>query len=161
MPRATATTRGRGKGRGRGRAVASSSPTKRGRKAVVESDDEGGIVDEGSEYQGSDNDGQPPPVKKTRQVQVVVPSRKKASSTPEWVSLEADESAEVSDSGQEEGDEDQLQDEGEEIGSDIDQVSEPDEVAFTRPSTSPVRKSKVLPVQSPPTPSPKYVYQLH
>lgn len=45
-----------------------------------------------------------------------------ACSTPEWVSLEAKEDNEVSDTEEEE--EDQLNDEGEEVGSDIGRVSE-------------------------------------
>ncbi|KAI0337022.1 hypothetical protein BDW22DRAFT_1433652 [Trametopsis cervina] len=158
MPRGTPSARARGRGRGRGRSAASSSPTKRGQKPVVESEDDSVVVDNGSPEEGSDYDPQPRSVNITprkNKVQVVVPSRNKAPSMSEWVSLEADEDNEVSDSEKDREEEDQLDDEGDEIGSEIDRVSEPDEVAFTRPSTSPIRKSKTMPVHTPPTPSPK------
>ncbi|KAI0340234.1 hypothetical protein BDW22DRAFT_1347265 [Trametopsis cervina] len=159
MPRGTASTRSRGKGRGRGASANSTSSVKRGRKTVIESEEETGSIQNGSEVEDSDVDNEYTlesvnNTPKPRKAVVVIPSRVKSTkSTPEWVSLEAKEDNEVSDTEEEE--EDQLNDEGDEVGSDIGRVSEPEDVAFVRPSTSPIRKTKWIPVRTPPTPSPK------
>ncbi|KAI0336916.1 hypothetical protein BDW22DRAFT_1349537 [Trametopsis cervina] len=144
---------------GRGRSTASASPAKRVRKTVVKSEDESDVDDKGSQVEDSDHETQVRSVDSTpkaRKVEVVVPPRKRQSkSSPQWVVLEAEEDNGVSNAGSEDDDEDQLAHEGDEVGSEIDRVSEPDYVAFTRPSTSPIRKSKGVTMNTPPTPSPK------
>ncbi|KAI0084506.1 hypothetical protein BDY19DRAFT_997722, partial [Irpex rosettiformis] len=55
----------------------------------------------------------------------------------------------------EEEEEDELADEGESVGSDIEHLDfSPDIVAFTRPSTSPIRRRKGITTETPPSPSP-------
>ncbi|KAI0727876.1 hypothetical protein BC629DRAFT_1447309 [Irpex lacteus] len=159
--------RGRGATRGRGgsRGAKVTTPRKKSGKQVAFSSDE----EEEWENEGVSEDETPSALLGRRPIlehqlgfRERPPWAVNQVPSSEWVpiSMEAEDDNDGSDPGVEEEDdeeEDQLEDEGEPVESDIGKVdSSPDYVAFTRPSTSPVRGRRTgMTMTTPPTPSPK------
>ncbi|KAI0346338.1 hypothetical protein BDW22DRAFT_1342554 [Trametopsis cervina] len=150
-------SRSRGGGRGGKSGGKSGAPSKspskkskRNAKADESESDAQSTEDDDKEYKPAST-----PRSARLQPEVVIYRRPiRSTDPPEWVSLEAVDDSEFEEEEEEE-EVDEIEDEGEVVDSDIDPVKEPNQIAFTRPSTSPIRRNKKLASETPPTPSPK------
>ncbi|KAI0086697.1 hypothetical protein BDY19DRAFT_995707 [Irpex rosettiformis] len=144
----TGRPRGRPPTRGRRGGRATKSATAR-KQRVQSSDEEAEMSDKSvSDGYQSESHTPKPSTRASR-------SQKETSPSSAWavIDQEVEEDDVQSDPHTEE--EDELEDEGEVVDSDIEPLNtSPDFVDFTRPSTSPVRKRSGITIQTPPTPSP-------